>query len=263
MTMTAVKTVTTTKGRVSYAEIGDGPPIVILHSLLTDRQAFDRVIAHLPGRKVTLDLPGFGLSDRAAPNIEDYADAMAAATEVICGEESPRVIGNGLGAFVALGMAIRRPDLISRLVLVGCGAGFPEEAKSAFEKMIGLVSSDGMGAVTPVALRRIFTEDYLASHAGEVEERARVLAQTDPVAFIDACNALLALDFEDAVTDVTVPTLVVVGEDDQATPPAMAIQLHELLPNSELSILTGVAHAPQLQDPESFVNAIRRFLEGR
>lgn len=263
MTKTAVKTVTTTQGRVSYAETGDGPPMVILHSLLTDSRAFDRVLADLPGRKVTLDLPGFGLSDSAAPAIEDYADEMAAAIELICAGESPRVIGNGLGAFVALGIAIRHPELISRLILVGCGATFPEEARPAFKKMIDLVTSDGMAAVTPVALRRIFTEDYLATHAGEADERARVLAQTDPTAFINACNALYTLDLTDTVVGVNTPTLIVVGEDDQATPPAMAMHLHELLPDSELEVLAGVAHAPQLQDPESFVKAIRRFLEGR
>ena len=262
MTKTAVKTVTTTRGKVSYAETGEGPPLVILHSLLTDRRAFDRVLPELPGRKVTLDLPGFGLSDNAAPTIEDYADEMAAAIELICAEERPTVIGNGLGAFVALAMAIRHPQLMSRLVLVGCGATFPEEARPAFKKMIDLVSSDGMGAVTPIALRRIFTEDYLATHPAEADERARVLAQTDPTAFIDACNALYVLDLSQAATSVKTPTLVIVGEDDQATPPAMARHLHELLPDSELSVLTGVAHAPQLQDPQGFMTTIRRFLEG-
>ncbi len=263
MTTTAAKTVTTTKGLVSYGETGDGPTLMILHSLLTDRRAFDPVITALPGRKVTLDLPGFGLSDHAAPIIEDFADAMAAATETICDGRTSVVMGNGLGAFISLEMAIRRPELISRLVLVGCGAAFPEEARPAFQKMIDLVSSEGMEAVIPVALRRIFTEDYLATHPDEARERARVLADTDPTAFINACTALYGLDFGGTVAGITAPTLIVVGEDDQATPPAMAEHLHGLLPNSELSVLPGLAHAPQLQDPQGFVDAIRPFLEGR
>ncbi len=261
MTIQSNKTVTTRLGRVSYAESGEGQALVILHSLLTDRHAFDSVIGDLPGRVVTLDLPGFGDSDHADPTIEAFADIMAAATEQLCEEgEPPIVMGNGLGAFVTLGMAIRHRDLVSKMVLVGCGATFPENARPAFRKMIDVVSADGMAAVTPLALRRIYTEDYLGSHPGEAAERARVLAETDPAAFTSACQALYELDFTDRVAMLDTPTLIVVGADDGATPPEMAAYLHDLLPNSQLSVLPGVAHAPQLQEPESFLGAIEPFL---
>jgi 3-oxoadipate enol-lactonase len=261
MTSASTKTVTTGLGRVSYGESGNGQTLVILHSLLTDRHAFDRVTADLPGRVVSLDLPGFGESDRSDPSIEAFADLMAAAAEQVCRDgEAPIVMGNGLGAFVTLGMAIRHRDLVKKMVLVGCGAKFPEEARPAFRKMIDLVSADGMGGVTPLALRRIYTEDYLDTHPDEAEERARVLAETDPEAFVDACQALYELDFSDRVGALDTPTQIVVGEDDGATPPEMAASLHDLLPDSRLSVLPGVAHAPQLQDPGGFLAAIRSFV---
>jgi 3-oxoadipate enol-lactonase len=263
--MTAMPTtsVNTPLGRVSFTETGQGPPLVILHSLLTDSRSFDRVIPHLSGRIITLDLPGFGTTDPAPASIDAFADMMAAAVLEICGDEvSPTVMGNGLGAFVALGMAVRHPELLGRLVLVGCGAAIPEAGRPAFSTMIELVESGGMAALTPVALRRIFTEDYLEAHPEEAEERAAVMATTDPKAFVAACRALLGMDFTASAPGVPNSTLIVVGEDDRATRPEMAIRLNDLMPNATLVTLSGVAHAPQLQDPPGFVDAISQFLEG-
>ena len=65
----------------------------------------------------------------------------------------------------------------AELLLVGCGAGFPEPAKDAFTKMIEAVEAGGIEAVIPIALRRIFTETYLEQHPDMAEERADVLAQ--------------------------------------------------------------------------------------
>lgn len=259
--MTNPPSVETPQGRVSYAETGSGAPLVILHSLLTDRHAFDGVIPSLPGRVFALDLPGYGLSDRAAPSIDAFADQMAAAIAGLC-DEPATVLGNGLGAFVALGLAIRHPELVARLILVGAGATFPEQARPAFAKMAQLVESNGMAAVTPTALGRIFTEDFLETHPEETAERARVLEAADPEVFVVACEALQQVDLTDGASNLAIPTLIVVGDEDQATPPAMAATLDALLPDSRVVVLPGIAHAPQLQDPDGFIQTIASFLEG-
>jgi 3-oxoadipate enol-lactonase len=259
--MTSPPSVDTDLGRVSYMETGSGKPLVILHSLLTDRRAFDGVLPSLPGRVIALDLPGYGLSDRAASSIEAFADQMAAAIAGIC-DEPATVMGNGLGAFVALGLAIRHPDLVGRLILVGAGATFPEPARPAFANMAQLVTTNGMPAVTPTALRRIFTDEFLETHPEEAAERVRVLEAADPEVFVTACLALQEVDFTDGASNLAIPTLIVVGEEDQATPPAMAATLDGLLPDSRVVVLPGIAHAPQLQDPDGFIQTISSFLEG-
>ncbi|HET8740003.1 MAG TPA: alpha/beta hydrolase [Acidimicrobiia bacterium] len=247
-------------GRVSYAETGEGKPTVILHSLLTDRRAFDPVIPSLPGRTITLDLPGYGQTDSAA-SIEEFADRMAAAVQVLCPEPAT-VMGNGLGSFVALGMAIRHPELVARMILAGAGATFPEAARPAFGNMANLAEEGGMSAVAPVALARIFTEDFIETHPTEAKERVDVLERTDPKVFAAACRALQNVDFSSSVADLSMPTLIVVGERDQATTPEMAHQLAGLIPNSRLVVLPGIAHAPQLQDPPGFVQTVVGFMEG-
>lgn len=264
MANSADTVVDTRSGRVSFAETGEGPVRLVLHSLLTDRGAFDEVADAMGGRFISIDLPGFGSSDPARPSIDDYAHRVAAFIEEMdLGGEDISLIGNGLGAFVALGTAIHHGSSIDRLLLVGCGAGFPEPAKVAFTNMIAAVEAGGLEAVIPMALRRIFTESYLAKHPEMGETRATVLRRTDPEAFVTACQALGALDYSALAPSVTNPTLILVGEDDQATPPQLAEDLHRLIAGSILVRLPAVAHAPQIQAPDAFVNATRPFLEGR
>jgi 3-oxoadipate enol-lactonase len=251
-------------GRVSYHNSGDGPPRVLLHSLLTDSNAFSPIEEGLSGRSYAMDLPGFGSTTPCAPDVDEYSTRVADFIDAVgLGEERPVLIGNGLGAFVALGTAIHHGSLLGGLILVGCGVRFPEPARAAFAAMIEVVERGGMEAVVPTALQRIFTADHIASHPGAAAERAAVLRRTDPAAFITACRALTRLDYTAAAPTVTAPTLIVVGEDDAATPPPMAEELHELMAGSELVRLAGVAHAPQIQDPPAFIQAIRPFLEGR
>jgi 3-oxoadipate enol-lactonase len=256
--------VDTPLGRFSFGESGQGPVRMALHSLLTDRRAFDGVVEAMGGRFIAVDLPGFGSTDPAAPDIDDYAHRIAAFIETMGLEgEGLTLIGNGLGAFVALGTAIHHGEMFDRLILVGCGTGFPEAARAAFSTMIEAVGTGGMETLVPIALRRIFTEGYLSANPAMAEARASVLRQTDPGAFVTACKALQTLDYSALASSVTNPTLIVVGEDDQATPPQLADELHRLIPGSALVTLPGVAHAPQVQDPDGFVNATQRFLEGR
>lgn len=263
--VTRQRIVGTGPGRFSFAESGEGPPRLYLHSLLTDRTAFDPVTEGLGGRSVMADLPGFGETDQVGPSIDGYADRVAAfaRSQGLGFGDGLVLIGNGLGAFVALGTLIRHPGLAERAVLVGCGTAFPDGAKGAFSAMIEAAESGGMESVVPIALRRIFTEDFISRHPDMADERARVLRRTSVEAFTTACSALAAMDYSGLAATVATPTLVVVGEHDQATPPRMAEELHAELPNSDLVRLPGIAHAPQLQDPRGFIGTVRPFMEAQ
>jgi 3-oxoadipate enol-lactonase len=264
VTTPAVQIATTGHGRVSYTDTGSGDVRVVLHSLLTDHAAFDSVTGPLGGRVVSVDLPGFGATDQVEANIDDYAHLIGAFLGTLnLSPEQITLVGNGLGAFVALGTAIHHGETFDRLLLIGCGARFPDTAKVAFDNMIGLVEEGGMEAVIPVALRRIFTEGYLKEHPEMAEKRAAVLRRTEPKAFITACDALRRLDYAAGAAAVTNPTMIVVGEEDQATPPAMAVELHGLIAASSLVRMPGLAHAPHIQAPGHLAAVIRPFLEGQ
>lgn len=259
-----MSTVETSSGLVSYERIGSGPDLIMLHSLLSDRHVFDPIVGQLAERWTLslIDLPGFGSTQLVLPHIDAYADLIGAFLETSeCEASTTAVLGNGLGAFVALGTAIRHGGLFDRLILIGCGAAFPNEAKGAFRGMIEGVQAGGMEAVVEVAVRRIFTEEFLVAHPEQTADRRAVLRHTDPAAFENACRALIDLDYRNEATTVTNRTLIVTGSDDQATPPALGQDLAERIDGAQFVEMPQLAHAPQLQDPTATLAVLDSYLD--
>lgn len=252
------------QGRISFERVGAGPDLVILHSLLTDRRAFEAVVPTLAeSHRINLvDLPGFGDSTPVEPAIDSYADAIGAFLEAGGFDPTRTVLlGNGLGAFIALGTAVRHGGCFDRLCLVGCGARFPESARDTFGTMARLVKEGGMEAVVDVAVRRIFPDTYLEAHPEVRAERREVLMNTDPDAFVSACLALQQIDYRREAGEVANRTLVLVGSEDGATPPAMALELTGRISGADLIEIDGVGHAPQMQAPDTFLAALEGFLD--
>jgi 3-oxoadipate enol-lactonase len=252
-------------GTIGAAVVGNGPLLVLLHSLLADRGSFDRIVEPLARRfRVMIpDLPGFGFSTPVEGGLDAVAESIAIAVRSRVGGEPPILLGNGFGSFVALVMALRHPDLVSRLVLAGCGAAFSEAGRQAFRAMAAGAAAGGPAAIAEIAMRRLFAPDFQAANPALLAERRAAFLRTDPATLQSACNALATLDLREAVRSLHLPVLVLVGEHDEATPPAMAIELAGLLPDARLEILPGCAHVPQLQMPELFLAKIDAFLAGK
>jgi 3-oxoadipate enol-lactonase len=249
-------------GTVNAAQSGKGPALFLLHSLLADRASFDAVIPKLSQsfRVIVPELPGFGKSRAVSGALADIADRMAEAVEDAAGGDDTIVLGNGYGGFVALQMAIRHPNIATKLVLADCGAAFSEEGREAFRNMAAASQARGLQAITDVAMRRLFAPEFQAQHPDLMRDRREAFLQTDPDVFRAACAALAELDLRPQLAQVKVPVLVLVGEHDEATPPPMSHELAAHLPNARLKIILGCAHVPQLQSPEVFLDVIGDFL---
>ena len=247
---------------VDVVSVGEGPDLVLLHSLLIDRSAFARVVPTLAmGRRVHLvALPGFDGSSPAGPGVEDDADRIAEALHTLDLGRGSAVLGNGFGGFIAVALAARHGTLFEKLLLVDTAARFPQQARSAFALMAEKVAAGGMGAVAEIAARRIFHEAYLAAHPEAVAERQAVLMRFNPEAFIAACRALEQVDLSGVLSRVVNPTLVVVGEFDAATPLDLARELAQEIQGARFLLLPGCGHCPPLEQPEAFLAAIGPFL---
>ena len=241
---------------------GTGTPIVLFHSLLADATSFEPV-AELLARThqvVLLNLPGFGSSDAVGSSLEAIADHIAAGIAALGLNRKPILLGNGYGGFVALLTAIRHPGIATRLVLADCGAMFSEPGRAAFRGMSTAAKEKGLGAIADVAMRRLFAPEFQQAHPALIELRKKRFLAVDPATFHGACDALATLDIRAQLKAVTVPVLVLVGEQDEATPPPMSRELAAGLPDAKLVVLPGCAHVPQLQAPEQFMAAINPFL---
>ncbi len=249
-------------GTVAASVAGNGPPVWVFHSLLADAGSCTPLAAALSGNyRVTVpDLPGFSGSAPVDAGLEPVADRLALAIGEAGGPVA--IVGNGYGSFVALVLALRHPALVSRLLLAGTGAAFDEPGRAAFRGMAAAAAGKGLAAIADTAMCRLFSPTFQqANPALLAERRARFLA-TDPAMFAAACNALAALDLRDAMRELRIPVLVLAGELDEATPPAMARELADLLPNASFARLPGLAHVPQLQDTAAFMAAAGGFLAG-
>jgi 3-oxoadipate enol-lactonase len=249
-------------GTVNAAEFGKGRPLVLFHSLLSDRASFDAIVPKLSQsfRVIVPELPGFGGSQAVKGGLAEVADRMAEAVRDAAGGEQTIVLGNGYGGFVALQIAISHPGIATKLVLADCGAAFSEDGRQAFRNMAAAASAKGLSAITDVAMRRLFAPEFQAQHPDLMKDRREAFLRTDPDVFRGACEALAALDLRPQLGEVKVPVLVLVGEHDEATPPPMSHELAAGLPDARLVTLSGCAHVPQLQAPEVFLAAIGDFL---
>jgi 3-oxoadipate enol-lactonase len=250
------------QGMVNAAVSGDGPPLFLFHSLLSDRASFDPIAPELARshRVIVPELPGFGGSKAVSGGLADIADRMAEAVSE-AGDNNAIVLGNGYGGFVALQMAIRHPDIASKFILADCGAAFSEQGREAFRTMAAVTKAKGLAAITDVAMRRLFAPEFQAAHPDLMRDRREAFLKTDPEVLKAACAQLAELDLRPELSDVKMPVLVLVGEHDEATPPPMSHELAALLPNARLKVLAGCAHVPQLQAPQAFLEAIGDFLK--
>ncbi|MBC7468591.1 MAG: alpha/beta fold hydrolase [Ramlibacter sp.] len=255
--------VTVAGKRLSARVGGSGRPIVLFHSLLADQSSFDPVAAMLAAthQVIVLNLPGFGASDFVGSSLEAIADHIAAGIKAMDLQHKPILLGNGYGGFIALLTAIRHPGIASRLVLADCGAAFSEPGRAAFRGMSAAAKDKGLGAIADVAMRRLFAPEFQELNPQLIEERKQRFVAVDAQTFHGACDALASLDLRPQLKAVTVPVLVLVGEQDEATPPPMSQELSAGLPQAELVVLAGCAHVPQLQAPGMFMEAIRHFID--
>ncbi len=245
-------------GTVNAADAGSGTPLFLFHSLLSDRASFDAIAPQLARsfRVIIPELPGFGRSQAVIGTLADIADRMAEVVREVADSGEAIVLGNGYGGFVALQMAIRHPALAARLILADCGAAFSQAGREAFRAMAAAAGSKGLAAITDVAMRRLFAPQFQESHPDLMRGRREAFLRTDLEVFRAACAQLAQLDLRPQLSEVRVPTLVLVGEQDEATPLPMSRELAAGLPNARLKIIPGCAHVPQLQAPGVFLQAI-------
>jgi pimeloyl-ACP methyl ester carboxylesterase len=230
-----------TNGTVWYNERGQGEPLVLLHGGAVDSRFFDHNVPALADRfhVITTDLWGHGrTADREGQfSLESFAIDVEELIERIAGGPA-LLLGHSIGATVALTVALRRPDLVRRLVLVS--GGFRHEAE---------IGSEG-----PVSDEQIEqTVAFLGSSYGEVspdgEDHFPVVVRKG----IELSSREPALTAEE-VAAVSARTLVMVADDDIVVLEHM-LELYRAIPDSELSVVPGTSHF-LLQEKPAACNAI-------
>lgn len=240
---------------------GSGPLTVLLHPVGLDGGFWGGLPAALAGRRrvLSLDFAGHGASPAVArPRpIEAYADDVAAAIREAGGPAE--VVGLSFGGMVAQMVAIRHPDLVAALVPCGCGGTFAEEIRPMLRERGLTAERDGMQAVVEPTLTRWFTPGFLPDAAVE-RVRRRLLA--DEVAGWSAgWHAIAGLDAAPHLGALKVPTLVIAGELDAATPPAASeATVVRAIPGARFQVLPGAPHMMQIECEAAYIETVAGFL---
>lgn len=260
-TMTSV---VTPLGTLVYREGGKGPPLVLLHAAGHDHHDFDAVFDALASTHhvLALDFPGHGGSSVPQPAASATVVLMAQALEAFVDALAlgPAVfLGNSVGGYAAMVLALKRPEQVTALVLVDTGGFNERDVKSRW-----FCAARGIEWVNRMTWN-VFPQTYLQKRNPNVEailRRVKSARSTEHV----AVNAALWRSFMTPEHDlrkraagIRVPTLLVWGRDD----PVIALDRGELavrtIPNAKLVVLpTG--HMPFAEHPRAFMEVVAAFL---
>lgn len=257
-----MQTLVSADGSITAVRTGSGPDLVVVHSLLADRTAFDAVVPALARRyRVTLvNLPGFHGSKAVPAGVANYAAFLDRAFDAFAIVPNAALLGNGFGGTVALAFAQAHAGRVGRLVLCDVAAAFPEEGKQAFRVMAEKVQAGGLGEIATIAANRVYHAAYVAARPEAIEERKRVLLAIEPAAFVAACRSLVDCDLTPGLAAMRVPTLVMFGALDQATPPPLNRIIAAGIAGAQVIELPDCGHCPPLEKPDAFLAAVRDFL---
>jgi 3-oxoadipate enol-lactonase len=249
-------------GVLDVEQIGQGRDLVLLHSLLADRTAFDLVRPVIAGNYRTwlVNLPGYGKSAPWDAGVEDYADQIANMMAVLGLPQQTDVLGNGLGGFISIALAIRHGETFDRLIVADSVATFPEPGKEALRVLEREVREKGMAAGLDIAILRMFPPSFIQAYPEIVMERKNVLLQMDPAVFSRYCSALTRVDFRPLLSLIRNRTLVMGGALDGTTIPELVSQLAAGISGARYVKIPDCGHCPQIEQPKAFISLLNEFL---
>jgi pimeloyl-ACP methyl ester carboxylesterase len=259
---------------VNYVDIGGGPPILLLHGLSCSWRFWLANIPSLARRRrvIAVDLPGFGASEEiSAPmSMAELGHWCGRMVEHL-GIVRVDVAGSSMGGFVALEMAMSRPDSVRSLTLISPAGIAVKDLR--VRRRFRMINGPGgekvaiLGArLTRRLLRRPRTRELILASVFAHPERvdpelvAELAACLDRPAFVPALTAMVSEPLSGRLGALDIPTLIIWGEHDRVTPPRDGRQLADELPRAELVTVPEAGHLAMIERPELVDDLIESFL---
>lgn len=242
----------------------DGAPVVVLlHSLATSSDLWSPQLAvwRCSLRLLLIDLPGHGAS---APlpgggSMAGYAAAVAAELDRH-GVEQAALLGLSLGSMVAQAFALAYPARCRALVLAHGAAATSSALRDVWQERIAAFREGGNASVVPATLARWFTPRFVRNAPLTMAWIQDMITATSAQGYVDAIQAIQALDHSDRLAAISCPTLVIAGEHDAALPPAAGQAIATAIPHARFALLEGAAHLGNVEQPTAFTELAGDFL---
>ena len=259
--------VQTSAGMIGIAAHGAGEavPILFLHGVGSDKSVWHPQIAHFgqTRRAIAIDYPGYGESDAHADATRDDFAAAAVATLDALGIERAHICGLSLGGVVAIAIHARAPQRCASLILADSFAVHPD-GQAIHDRAVAASNAMSMRALAEARAGML-----LGAGAGDAvrDEVIATMGAIDPAAYRQGAAAVWLADQRDRAAAIDVPTLVLVGDEDGITPPALSRELAEIAgsvapdrPLVAYELIADAGHLANLEQPAAFNAAIDTFL---
>ena len=239
----------------------DGAVVVFANSLGADLRIWDEVVAPLTAsfRVIRYDMRGHGLTPAPAPpyaigdlaeDLEQLIDALRIPRVTIC--------GISVGGQVALQAARDRPHQVEGLIL--CDTSDRIGAPDMWTQRIAAVMDTGIAAISSAVISRWFSGTYRALKPDEAAGYQYLLERCTVAGYVGVCAALRDADLESAARGVRCRTLVLCGDQDQATTPESNRALAEAIPGARFQSIPGAGHLPCIEQPAILSAHIASFV---
>jgi 3-oxoadipate enol-lactonase len=253
--------------RLHYRETGrrSGPPVLMIQGLGADKHLWDlQRIALAPWyRTIAVDNRGAGRSDKphGAYSLEQMADDAIAVLDAV-GIERAHIVGASMGGAIAQLVALHHEDRVRSLTLACTACQHHAWRRELLAEWVELAQTRGMAAMTAAAAPWVIGPRSLRRLTPAVGWMGPLALSRPPHAFAGQVAGILAVDdnLADRLTEITAPTLVIVGNQDVLTPRGDSEQLADLIPNSELVVISGAAHGFMIEHWTTFNRVLLDFL---
>jgi 3-oxoadipate enol-lactonase len=260
-----VKIYYTEQGSAAGGRGAQKPPLVLVHGFPLDSRMWDAQVAALAqGRRVIApDLPGFGQSrSDASFTLASLADSVHGLLSAV-GAIPCVLAGLSMGGYVALAYAKKYPTDLRGLILIDTKAEADTvEGRQGRDKMIELARTQGAKAVADQMMPKMLAKDA-PDQRPQTAKALRLMMEACPPTTI--ANALAAMrdrpDRSGELAAIKVPTLVLVGDSDAITPPAVAESMAQKIPGAQLVVIRGAGHMSPMEQPDQVNRAVRGFLD--
>lgn len=240
------------------------PWLVFAHSLACDRSMWEPQVEvfkracnllcyDLRGHGATSAPPGEYRLELLADDLKGLLDALRI--------QRCHFVGLSLGGMLGQLAALRMPMRFASLTLANTTSRHLLDARAIWEQRIAAVSGpSGMNAIVTSTLERWFTAEFRAQRPDVVHRIAALIRNTQINGYVGCAQAIARLNLTARLEGIGCPVLVIVGEDDRGTPPAMGEEIVQSIPGARLERIPNAAHLSNLEQPVVFSMALRRFL---
>jgi pimeloyl-ACP methyl ester carboxylesterase len=243
------------------------PVMVFAHGLLWNTRMFDKQIEYFKAgyRCIAFDFRGQGQSEitKSGYDMETLTEDTLALLEALDIDEC-HFLGLSMGGFVAQRIALKRPELLLSLTLLETSAD-PEDPKNVpqYRKLIKAIRWLGMKRVSQKVMPIMFGSSFLADKSRKADRREwlSMLQSNRKGGVVKATTGVIERSATyDQLSDIKTPTLIIVGDEDAATPYEKSERMHFAIAGSKLVVIKGAGHTSTVEEPEQVNKAINKFL---